>query len=360
MNYKMLFLDMDETLLSSDLSISEKNLEAIRKASEKGVKITICTGRAIFSVRDYASQFGIDWENCYIICLNGGAVYKGYPPVLIETKEFDSKNAAVIYEAAHKYGADIQIYRSDRLIVEKVTERVQKYIEMHNADYTVIDSIEDYDGKISKILLNGPNEILVKIQKELSKKLPDGMNCFFSSPNYLEFTGKGTTKGEAMAELSQKLGIDIKETIAMGDSYNDMSMIKTAGLGVAVRNAVQPLKDAAGYITKCTNNEGAVAEVIDRYILGDGKSTVGEYKFRIPIQIFVIITVIEQLLAFAFNLNGFKLLRYEYTLGGGDGYRLGIIALIIPVVLCFIVDYFNQKTKGEDEEEFWESKYGKH
>ncbi len=355
----MLFLDLDNTLLSSDLSISDENLRAIREASKKGVKIVICTGRGVFGVKSIAEQFRIEWENCYIICLNGGAVYKGYPPELIEEKLFDSSSAGIVYETAHRYGVDIQIYRNNCLIVEHINERIQTYIDKHNANYKVIDSIAAYDGKISKILLNGDNETLVKIQKELMPKVSGKMNCFFTSDIYLEFTGLGITKGEAMKELADKLGIDIKDTIAMGDSFNDMSMIETAGLGVAVRNAVQPLKDKAGYITKNTNDESAVAEIIDRYILGVTKSTAGEYKFRLPIRIFIIILVIEQLLAHAFSLNAFKILRYEYVYGVGEGYKLGILDIIIPLVLCFIVDYFNQRTKGEDEEEFWENKYGK-
>ena len=359
MDYKMLFLDLDNTLLSNDLSISDENLKAIRAASEKGVKVVICTGRGIFSVKGIAEQFGINWNNCYIICLNGGAVYKGFPPVLIKERLFQSRDASMIYHAAKRYGVDVQIYRNDRLIIDKVTERIQAYIDKLSAEYMLVENIADYDGEISKILLNGPNDVLIKVQDELKPKLKGKMNIFFSSPNYLEFTAEGTTKGEAMAELAQKLGVDIKDTIAMGDSFNDVSMIQTAGLGVAVRNAVQPLKDEADYITRNTNDESAVAEVINRYILGDGKSGVGEYKFRIPVRIFIIILVIEQLIASAFNFNYFKLFRYEYEYGGNDGYKLGLLSLIIPIILCFVVDYFNQRTKGEDEEEFWESKYGR-
>ncbi|GFI61826.1 5-amino-6-(5-phospho-D-ribitylamino)uracil phosphatase YcsE [Clostridiales bacterium] len=358
MEYKMLFLDLDNTLLSSDLSISRENLDAIRKAYEHGVKIVICTGRSVFGVKHIAAQLDIDKESCYIICLNGGAVYKGFPPELIKERLFSSRSAELIYDMAEKNDVDIQIYRNDKMIIERITERVQKYIDTLKADYVMVESIKNYDGDISKILLNGPNEILVKIQKQLLPKLKD-MNCFFSSPTFLEFTGKGATKGEALAELADDLGIDVNATIAMGDSYNDLSMIKAAGLGVAMRNAIQPLKDEAGYITKGTNNEGAVAEVINRYILKTTKNSTGEYKFRIPIRIFIILTIIEQLLAHAFNILPLKLFRYEYVINVGDKYRFAILSVIIPVILCFIVDYFNQKSKKEDEEEFWISKYGK-
>ena len=358
MDYKMIFLDLDNTLLSNDLSISEENLRAIRAASEKGVKIIICTGRGVFSVKHIAAQFGINWENCYIICLNGGAVYKGYPPVLIKERLFESKSAMIVYETAKKYGVDIQIYRNDKLIIEKITERIQMYIDKLKAEYEIVGDITQYDGRISKILLNGEHEKLEKIQKELKSRIDGKLNCFFSSDTFLEFTSEGTTKGEAMKDLAETLGIDIKETIAIGDSFNDMSMIKTAGLGVAVRNAVQPLKDEAQYITKHTNDESAVAEVIDRYIFGKIDKTIGEYKFRIPVRIFIILFIIEQLLAFAFNINVLKIWRYVYEYGV-DKYKIGFLGILIPFILCFVVDYFNQRTKKEDEEEFWESKYGK-
>ena len=146
----MLFLDLDDTLLSSDMSISETNLEAIKKASDAGANIVICTGRGIFSVKHIAQKLGVD--NGYIICLNGGAVYKGFPPVLMKENLFESSSAVEIYKAAKKYGVDIQIYRDDRLIVENISERVKAYIDKLSAEYTVVDSIEEYDGKISKIL----------------------------------------------------------------------------------------------------------------------------------------------------------------------------------------------------------------
>ncbi|MEA4973119.1 HMP-PP phosphatase [bioreactor metagenome] len=356
MDYKMLFLDLDDTLLSSDLSISEENLNAIRRASEFGVKVVICTGRGIFSVKHIAEQFKIEWDNCYIICLNGGAVYKGYPPALIKERLFNSKSAALIYETAKKYGIDVQIYRDDKLILENISERVKMYIDKLNADFMLVERIMDYEGQIAKILLNGPNDVLLKVEKELKQGLKDKFNVFFSNPNYLEFTAIGTTKGEAMAQLAREIGISTDQTIAIGDSFNDISMIRAAGLGVAVRNAVDSLKVEANYITKNTHDESAVAEVINRYIFGEGTKNI--YKFRFPILIFVILILIEQLLASAFNIGGLKILGYLY-INAKDTVRFNVLSLIIPLMLCFVVDYFNQKTKGEDEEEFWVSKYGK-
>lgn len=357
MKYKMLFLDLDDTLLSSDLSISKENLDAIRRASKLGVKVVICTGRGIFSVKHIAEQFKIEWDNCYIICLNGGAIYKGFPPVLIKERLFDNKSAALIYETAKKYKVDSQIYRDDKLILENISDRVQMYIDKLNANYMLVESLASYNGDISKILLNGPNDVLCKIEKELLRCL-EGFNIFFTTPNYLEFTAIGTTKGEALAELANNMEISLSQTIAMGDSYNDISMIQTAGLGVAVRNAGDKIKAKADYITKNTNNESAVAEVIDRYVIGNGKDKDISYKFRFPTMIFAILLLIEQLLSNAFNIEFLSILKTSYS-NESILMRFNVLSICIPFFLCFIVDYFNQMTKKEDEDEFWQSKYGK-
>ena len=135
-------------------------------------------------------------------------------------------------------------------------------------------------------------------------------------------------------------------------------MVKAAGLGVAVRNAVEPLKKVADYITKNTHDESAVAEVINRYMLNTSEKNENKYKFRFPVLIFAVLFIIEQLLASAFNIQILKFIKYMY-INGNDTYKIQILTVLIPFILCFAVDYINQKTKKEDEEEFWINKYGK-
>ena len=108
---------------------------------------------------------------------------------------------------------------------------------------------------------------LKKIEDDL-KDITGDLDVSYSSNRYIEFNHQGVNKGQGLKKLADILGVDIKETIAIGDNFNDLSMIKVAGLGVGVQNTVEDMKKECDVITKATNNENAVAEVINKYILG--------------------------------------------------------------------------------------------
>ena len=94
------------------------------------------------------------------------------------------------------------------------------------------------------------------------------MDVSYSSNRYIEFNHQGVNKGQGLKKLAELLHVDIKDTIAIGDNFNDLSMIKVAGLGVGVQNTVEEMKKECDIITKATNNRGAIAEVINKHILG--------------------------------------------------------------------------------------------
>ena len=100
------------------------------------------------------------------------------------------------------------------------------------------------------------------------KDITGDLDVSYSSNRYIEFNHQGVNKGQGLKKLADILSVDIKETIAIGDNFNDLSMIKVAGLGVGVQNTVEDMKKECDVITKATNNENAVAEVINKYILG--------------------------------------------------------------------------------------------
>ena len=131
------------------------------------------------------------------------------------------------------------------------------------------DNIDFLKGQeIVKVLyMNTDYQYLKGIENDLKEIIGD-LDVSYSSNRYIEFNHQGVNKGQGLKKLAELLHVDIKDTIAIGDNFNDLSMIKVAGLGVGVQNTVEEMKKECDIITKATNNQGAIAEVINKHILG--------------------------------------------------------------------------------------------
>lgn len=267
MSYKMIFIDMDDTMLNSNLTISEGNKKAILKAVDNGIKVVICTGRTIHSVDKYISELGLKDENTFLICLNGGAIYNSLSGKSILQKTFEKDYYDIIFKAAHRFKVDIQAYYDKEFMLESVTERTGKYRIINNLpDITIIENLLEYNGPLTKILLNGDHNVLTEVAGYLEEKINGKLNMFFSKPEYLEFTVVGASKGSTMLELADMFNVTAEEIIAMGDSFNDLHMIQLAGLGVAMKNGEEEVKNNANYVTENTNDGDAVKEVLDKFV----------------------------------------------------------------------------------------------
>jgi len=122
--------------------------------------------------------------------------------------------------------------------------------------------------EISKILFQNTDvPYLMSLEAEIKKITDNFCDVSYSSNRYMEFNTLGVNKGQGLIDLAKMLNIDIKDTIAVGDNYNDMSMLKVAGLSVAANNAVEDIKKICDYTTKADNNEGVVAELIEKFII---------------------------------------------------------------------------------------------
>ena len=159
------------------------------------------------------------------------------------------------------------MYYDRILMAERVTERVSHYMKIMETDIIIVPDATKYQGKLTKMLLNGPREKLEKIKTMVEQGLKGKLNIFFSNTEFLEVTAIGATKGIAMLTLAKELGIAREEIIAIGDGENDISMLEEAGMGIAVANAVEIAKKAADIVTKATCDEDAIKEVIERFLL---------------------------------------------------------------------------------------------
>lgn len=276
--YRMIFSDMDGTLLKNATEISEKNVETIGKAVACGIDFVICTGRGVYGVEKFLDQLHLMGRPGYVICQNGAAVYRLEDMQMILKHSFSADVLRPVVETARRMGVEVYLYDDRTFLTEKVTREVQDYCRVMHADMRVLPDGLAYDGHFTKCLLSGSEKHLKAVRAAVEPLVKQELNCFYSGPEYLEFVKKGVSKGNALRETAQKAGVPLSQVIAIGDSDNDLSMIQVAGLGIAVANGQAHVKAAADYITETTCQQDAVADVIQRFILPDMRENFTSFK----------------------------------------------------------------------------------
>lgn len=268
MIYKMIAIDMDDTLLNDELKISKENKEAIQKAVEKGIKIVLCSGRASISINSFLEELNLKDNNQYGISYNGAIIFNAKSLKIMNQENVALEYAQYLFSLAKKENIYVQTYQGNNLLVEKSNYYTKRYVTQ-----TGVKPVEIGDFSIGikddviKILFQDEHEKLIKTAERLKAWTKGKLHMFFSKPYYLEFTSIKANKGLAVNKLGQKLGFKKENIICIGDSFNDLYMIEEAGLGVAVANAHPDIKKYADYVTKNDNNHHAIKEVIEKFIL---------------------------------------------------------------------------------------------
>ncbi|TCK86772.1 hypothetical protein EDC19_2826 [Natranaerovirga hydrolytica] len=265
--YKLFAIDMDDTLLRGDLSISDKNKNRIEYAANQGVKIVFCSGRSSLSILNYINDLKIRGCDEFLISYNGAMIFDIRNKKYILEKYVEPFYVKELIDYGRKKELNVQLYLDDKIIVEKYDDRTKEYEKLSGLNAVKVRDLKEVIAKGSiKVLFNNEADVLNNIKKELDIYIGEKLNIFFSKPYYLEFLNKNTDKGISLLELAKSLDISKNEIMAIGDSYNDISMIKKAGLGIAMKNGNEEIKKHANYITKNDNDKDGVAEAIEQFI----------------------------------------------------------------------------------------------
>lgn len=267
--YKLLAIDLDETLLTTDKTVSKKNRKALQKADEMGVRIVIATGRGIAIVQDTLKAIGFeDKENEYVISFNGGAITENKGTKFLYKEGISFEFASELYKRGLTYDVSVQIYTLEDIIVYNYTDAERAYLEPEIQVTEIFEDNIDFlkDTQIMKvIMMNEDTQYLKQIEEDF-KDITMNSEVSYSSNRYIEFNHKGVNKGAALKYLGDYLGIKMSETMVIGDNYNDWSMFKVAGFSVGVKNIVEGLRSEVDYISEKTNDEDAVAAIIEKFI----------------------------------------------------------------------------------------------
>lgn len=270
-NYQIIACDMDETLLSSDATICRRNIEAITAAVKKGVKFVPCTGRGYRSIEGILKILGLyEQENQYIIGFNGANITenKGSRFLFWDPIPFDL--ADHIFRYCCRYGQCMHIYTRDVVYITNITPDEEAFLHGRMGYVPVeTEDLEFLRGKeeVCKLIVtNTDYDYLEKVHTDVRPFLDD-ITVSFSSNRYIEFMHRGVNKGAGLHKLADLLGVPYEETMAIGDNINDIDMLKAAGLAIGVHNLNPVIKKYCDVVTEATNNEGAVAEAIEKYVL---------------------------------------------------------------------------------------------
>ena len=266
MAIRLVAMDLDDTLLRDDWTISPRVVKAIQKAQAQGVKMTIATGRMSISARPYVEQLGLDVP---VITYHGAMVQQVLSGDILFRRVIPSSVAAEIVRYVSEQGVYAQVYLKNRVIATELNEWSREYariasVPIEAEDLSILLSQEP-EG-VEKILLMGEEADLDQLAPLLRQRYGEKVHITKSKPCFLEMTDYSVNKGVALAALAERLGIAQEDVMAIGDSFNDLEMIKYAGLGVAMGNARSEIKEQADIVT-VTNEEDGVAEAIERYVL---------------------------------------------------------------------------------------------
>lgn len=267
MKYKIIVLDLDGTLTNTKKEITPHTLEVLLRAQKKGIKIVLASGRPTYGIAPLAEKLQLSKYEGYILAYNGGEIIDWKTGELMYKNLLDHDVLPYLHKCAKDNNFAIVTYDGEYVLTEHPDdEYVLKEAILNVMKIKKVDNfLEAVKHPIAKCLIVGEPTRLAELEKEMYEHLKDRMGVFRSEPYFLELVPKGIDKAQSLAVLLKELGMTKDEMIAIGDGFNDLSMIKYAGMGVAMGNAQQVVKDNADFIT-LTNEEDGAAYAIEKFM----------------------------------------------------------------------------------------------
>lgn len=266
---KIIFLDVDGTLTNDDKVITPKTLQALVDIQKKGHIVALASGRPTPGMAFLADQLQLDAYEGYVLSFNGGKIVNWKTKEVLKENTLSNKFLPKLVSYANNNGIGLITYDEEGVIAGT---RIDKYIEtearINKIPYKRVDLVDYVDYNLNKCLLTAPDEIAAIHERQLAGLFKDELNVFRSAPFFIEVVPKGIDKAASILWLAEYLSIPVQDTIACGDGFNDLSMVKAAGVGVAMENGQDIVKESADYITGSNNADGLV-EVIERFIMGN-------------------------------------------------------------------------------------------
>jgi len=263
---KILVLDIDGTLTNSSKNITPKTLEALYAAMDRGTKIVLASGRPTPGLRRYETELGLKNREGLLLSFNGAKITDCKTGRTLYEKVLDSKVLKIIHEEVEDMNVGMLTYDPYGIVTDSPIDKYMRIESRINGleIRSVPDLVEYVDFPVNKCLLTAQDNEARLCMEYLQDKYGELASIYRSEPYFVEIMPKNVDKAATLSKLCGLLGVTREDLVCCGDGYNDVSMIKYAGVGVAMGNARKEVLEVADFVTG-TNDEDGLVTVVEKY-----------------------------------------------------------------------------------------------
>lgn len=275
MKYKLLVLDVDGTLLNNQKEVTPHTRKTLQQAQQMGTQVVLASGRPTHGLMSLAKELELDKYNGYVLSYNGGRIFDMKEGKLLFEKRVDPKMIPLLEKGANKNGFAIFTYYYDTILTnDPDNPHIQAEAALNGMQVKGVENFsEAVDFAPCKVMLvSDDEEALVGLENHWKKRLAGTFDVFRSEPYFLEVVPQNIDKANTLGILLGTIGVQNEQVIAIGDGVCDITMIQSAGLGIAMGNAQYSVKRCTDYTTT-SNEEDGVAKAIEEHIIAEIRRT---------------------------------------------------------------------------------------
>ena len=267
MDTKIFFTDLDGTLLNDEKRITKKTFLTLKAWCEAGHKLVLCSGRALDSILHVFETLDLTFPGVYLVGCNGGEIYDCSKKELLLRRTISYSDVEKVFSLAEQYHIHIQTYSETHIITKKGGAELNYYKKAIHTPAIIAENIFSHLPKEPcKCLAIELTDLdrLEQFRQEIKSQLGSRLSVIYSNPNYIEVFPVESGKGSSIIWLCKHLNIPVENSLAAGDEMNDISMIQTAGLGIAMCNGRKEVQELADIVTSSDNNEDGLVKILEQ------------------------------------------------------------------------------------------------
>ncbi len=264
--YRLIAIDLDGTLIDDRLTVSPRVKQALAAAQAQGITVTLASGRMFRAMVPFARELNIEAP---LVCYQGGLVRHPITEETIFHLPVPAELAQEVVTLARADGIQVNAFIDDRLHVESLTPEAEVYMRIAQVEATVVPDLVEFlqDNPSTKlVLVNLDEDKTNRLVEELTTHFDNRLGITKSHRYYTEAIHADVSKGRALKQLASVLDLSLDQVVGIGDNLNDLSLVETAGFGVAMGNGDPRVKAAADFVTT-TYEEDGVAVAIEKHVL---------------------------------------------------------------------------------------------